>query len=268
MSRILSGPERLAMLATEHAGCSAHVDQDRYVDVVVRPSDRAADRLEYYVGRHPPNSSVLFALGLYRLAGLADGLLTAPSRIGTATANLYTIAHGHGAWVEGPHVAPFAVGDVWVVVGPAFGVHVGVCVSDAQVLADGSWLVDTVEGGQFEVAPGWPPNSSAVHAFNGPDARQFVWRDGALSLGTQFLYGVVCADAMGVEPTTHESSPYPREDSENVIDSPVIADTPVPTSDSASVAAAKELPIAPVPARIASVRVRKGKHIAAKEARR
>jgi hypothetical protein len=148
--RALSGPERLAMLATEHAGCSAHVDQARFVEAIVPPCDRGSGRLDAFVGRRPPNTSVLLPLGLYRLAGLSDKLLLSPHQFAGAAIRLLRIASAHRAWIEGNCASPFQVGDVWVAFGPPTGIHMGVCVSDALVMDDGTWVVDTVEGGQVE----------------------------------------------------------------------------------------------------------------------
>jgi hypothetical protein len=258
MSRriLLSGPERLAMLATEYAGCSAHVDQDRYVDVVVRLADRQGDRLEHFVGQHPPSSDVLFALGLYRLAGLSEGLLSVPYRCGLAGMQLTTFAHGRSAWVDAAAACPFLTGDVWVVVGPPSGIHVGVCVSDARPTDDGSWVVDTVEGGQLEDVAGWFANLSAIRAFNGAEARRFVWRDGALYLGRRVLHGVICADALGVLPI-YADEPDEAPDPPDLAPEEAAPEPARPPRDAASIAAARELPIAPVDETIATVRVRK-----------
>jgi hypothetical protein len=247
-------------LATEYAGCSAHVDQDRYVEVVVPPAEREGNRLAPYVGAHPPATSALFVLGLYRLAGLRDERLSIARPAGTAATDLIAIAQTCGAWAAAPAVSPFRAGDVWIVAGPPSGFHVGVCVSDVYVTDDGTWIVDTVEGGQLEDARGWPLSASGIHAFNGADARPFVWRDGALYLGARMLLGVICADALGfplaaeVHPPAATEADAPESPSE-----PLPNERPAPPPDAASVAAAKELPIAPVDPRIAVVRVRKAK---------
>jgi hypothetical protein len=265
MNRALTGPERLAMLATEYAGCSAHVDRDRFAHVIAGPSDLAPERLDALTGAHPPRTSGLFALGLLRLAGLPDRVLLAPHRAGLEGVNLQAIGHAHGAWVEGACAAPFQAGDIWLVIGPPWGVHVGVCVSEARVLTDGSWEVDTVEGGQVEAIADWPKNASAIRAFNGDESRRFVWRRGAPHLGDAVLFGVLCADALGIESTMPRAEPLDVEADDDEGDTQNASASAA--ADPASLAAAKELPIAPVPASIATVRIRKGKTAKGKSTR-
>jgi hypothetical protein len=80
------------------------------------------------------------------------------------------------------------------------------------------------------------------------------------------LFGVVCADALGIEPLEREEAP-PHEVTDEAEDHEV--DTDVmrtrPPVDSESIAAANELPIAAVPRRIATVRIRRPRAKAANQ---
>jgi hypothetical protein len=130
---------------------------------------------------------------------MPDAVLYSPYRIGMAVADVENIAAAHGAWLPPQHVTPFSQGDVWVINGPPYGVHVGVCLSDAVEQADGSWIVETAEGGQA-------PDSSGIVAFTDANARHFTWSGSTLMLGTRALYGVAAVSALGIHKDVVEAS--------------------------------------------------------------
>lgn len=159
MPEVTAFGKKLAELAVAHANCSAHVNQDVYIDVVVRPSDRGSERLDYYIGRQPPSTCGLFAVGLLRLLGLTDDELVKPYKSPPgAVTDLQKVAARHGVLEVGSPTQPFMQGDEIVIDeiiydknGKPIGdnAHVIVCVSDATVGADGkTWTVNTVQAGQ------------------------------------------------------------------------------------------------------------------------
>lgn len=204
--------ERLAAIALAHAGCSEILHQDVYIDVVVRPVDRTPEHQAYYTENLQLSTCALTAVGLLRLAGCVEPECTEtylptgrPMR--NAFVDVQTLARRCGAWVtSSPPVPTFKRGDIWIIVDPATGGdgHMGTCTSDAILNTDGSWTVNTVEGGQLPVdASGHAQRgSSAIMAFT----RHFVRSGAHMMLGARCLLGYASAGSMPVPDDVDASS--------------------------------------------------------------
>ena len=141
------------------------------------------------------SSCGLAALGALRLAGCLEieccgpyfptGM---PER--NAVVDVQALARRFGAWVSGSAPVPqFAHGDIWIIADVGADAHVGICVDDAAAQPDGTWKVDTVEGGQFS-----GHDSSAIEQFT--RAWQFVGN--RWMLGRRYLVGYASAELMPV----------------------------------------------------------------------
>jgi hypothetical protein len=130
-----------------------------------------------------------------------------------AMVDIQTMARRSGAWVPAfKAMPPLKMGDVWIIDNAVGDAHTGVCTSDAIVQSDGSWLVETAEGGQEPVdAQGRAvggQGSSAVKGFAGANARHIVWNAaiGKWMMGQRWLIGYASADALPVPDDNPESS--------------------------------------------------------------
>lgn len=185
---------RLANLALPLAPCSAFQNQDVYTAALCRPSEGLTTAARaYYLANKALSTCALTVLAVYRLAGIADPILTGPyypDRVGKAFNDIESLAAKWGAWEAHPDLdaAPLQAGDVFIITDAAGGdAHTGMCVSGMD---PSSGAVDTVEGGQFDGR--W---STAIGKFTrklvpslpaGPAGR--VWM-----MGSRRVYGVVRA---------------------------------------------------------------------------
>lgn len=147
---------RLANIALPLAPCSAFQNTDVYAGLLLRPSEAATTaQRAYYLANKSLSTCALTVLGVWRLAGVADPVVTGPyypDRIGKAFNDIEGLAAKWCAWESAPDLAarPLEIGDVWIITDAAGGeAHTGMCVSGAVVIG-GTWQVDTIEGGQFD----------------------------------------------------------------------------------------------------------------------
>lgn len=150
--------QRVASFARAHAGCDQSTHPDMYREAVVPKADRGTSFEAQYF-RHNPNLSTCALFGDQCLAAGEEGqgapidlVLENHYIIGTAVGNVQFVGGEHNAlerYAPGQYpTEPFAEGDIPIIDGPPYGVHVIVNVEDAEVLADGRWRAKTVEGGQ------------------------------------------------------------------------------------------------------------------------
>jgi hypothetical protein len=182
----------MATIALKHAPCSARQSVEVYTDLIVRPSDRNPKALSYFLGHggSPPSTCALTALGVLRLAGVDDKLLTDPYKPGNAMQDLQNVASHKGALVRNPKPPDGVLhnADCWIIDSDSGDAHAGICVSEASMQPDGSYLIDTVEGGQG-------PDSSAVEYFVG---RHLVPKGGRWYMGARYVICQVVADKLGL----------------------------------------------------------------------
>jgi hypothetical protein len=176
--------ESMARAALTAVGCSCRVDTDRYIDSVVRLSDRTPGKLPYYLwngtGDKLPSTCILFALRCMERCGEKHKKVVDQYVAGQASADIQSLS----AWRWGTPIEPPKCGDVLFIDDSGYNSHVIVCVSDAVVHADGSWTVSTVEGGQA-------PDSTGQQAF----VRTIVLKNGKryVGTGTRWIWGWVSA---------------------------------------------------------------------------
>lgn len=145
---------RLANLALSLAPCSAFLNTDVYTRLLCRPSEpQTTAARAYYLANKTLSTCALTVLGVWRLAGVADPVLTGPyypDRVGKAFADIEALAAKWGAWEAFPDLAtrPLEIGDAWIITAPdGTDGHVGMCVSGMDPVSS---AVETVEGGQFD----------------------------------------------------------------------------------------------------------------------
>lgn len=189
----------ISSIAKQHSGCSAHQDQSRYLNVIMRPSDDNGRMRNYYAGSTPPSTCALFALGCLRLAGFKDNVVTAPYQIGQAVTDVVRFGQAHKAWKEPDQVdGKFKEGSIIIVYG-RYAEHVMVCTSDSRETTAGSgvYSVDSVEGGQS-------PDSSGIKSF----IRQISKVNGKWCVGSSRIIGYVDSSLLQ---ETDVSSEYKKE---------------------------------------------------------
>ncbi len=194
----MTGGEKIAAFAKAHAPCAAHANLALYLSAVAPPADRVSPGSAYFTP-HPPSTCALFASRcMADGAGITDREINEDYtlEIGSAVVNVQTVAMRRGAWKPGTPTEPFRVGDIPIIDGPPYGVHVIVCVEDCAVAADGSWTGATVQGGQGD---------GGVQAF----ASSWHWRGGKLYAGTgeRYVIGVVRAALLGCDDAVDPSGP-------------------------------------------------------------
>lgn len=185
---------RIADIARRYVDCGDHLDVERYLDVVQRPADRNPTGRRYMTGH--PSTCALFVLGVWRLFGLEEPETVEPyvrldahgglAGLRVATADMQTAAGRRGAW-QAPRAGLVPQCGDGILIDDGTGVHAHAicCVSDARPLADGSWEIDTVEGGQA-------PDSSYIRAFT----RRLVTARGRLWMGSRYVLGWADADRL------------------------------------------------------------------------
>jgi len=188
---------RIADAARSHAGCSALLHPEVYEDLVVRPVDRVAPARTYYYANPGPSTCALAAVGALRLAGCVEPECVAPylpagQPIRNAVVDIQRLGYRSAAWMPAgasPMRAP-GMGDIWIITNDSGGdAHVGVCVSDPVVGADGAIVIETVEGGQWDGR-----GSTAVQLFT----RTFYRQGTRLRMGTRYVFGYAIADRMPI----------------------------------------------------------------------
>lgn len=197
--------DAIAQAALSHVGCSEVLHVDVYADVIIRPVDRTPQLAGYYEKNPKLSTCALFVMGVLRLAGCtADEACAtyfpAAHPMRNAMADAQNLARRFGAWVtSSPPVPAMKKGDIWII-GDAQGMdaHTGVCTADAVVNPDGSWTVQTAEGGQTAYDENHRPSaaggSSGIEAFT----RHFVPSGNRMMDGQRFLLGYASADKMPV----------------------------------------------------------------------
>jgi hypothetical protein len=194
--------DRIAAQALAHAGCSEHHNVDRYMDIIVRESDRTPAMLPYYLHNEKLSTCALAALGCLRDAGCVEPECVAPYKFGMAVADVQSLARRFDAWVSSsPPLPPLKRGDIWIIVNDVGqNPHVGICTSDAVVSAGGaSWIVETVEGGQRDEdhddqGQKVPAGSSAILKFT----RTFRQDGTKWRLGSRYILGIADGSKMPV----------------------------------------------------------------------
>ena len=114
--------DRIAAAALAHVDCCAHLNLDRYNEIIVRPADNSPSTLRYYDDNPQLSTCALFAIGCLRLAGCQEAECTArylpahgPMR--NAVADVQALARRFGAWVtSSAPTPPLRRGDVWIIV--------------------------------------------------------------------------------------------------------------------------------------------------------
>jgi hypothetical protein len=181
--------QKIAAAALTHQPCSAHNNTALYVDIIVPPPDRTPGRIEYFTGPHPPSTCALLADGALRLAGVTDEPFAGHYVIGTAIANLDNVAAHHGALRQGTPDRALHTGDICIIDnGTGADAHVMVMVGEANIKEDGSYTVNTVEGGQL-------PDSSGIAAFTRTLTTDST---GKRYCGHRFVVAWIDADALGI----------------------------------------------------------------------
>lgn len=182
--------QRVAAFARAHAGCSAHHNPALYLEAVAPPADRTTAWGAAYFLASPPSTCALFASRCQAAGGCDDEEINGSysTRIGSAVGNVQTVAMRRRAWEPGMPNAPFEEGDIPIIDGPPYGVHVIVCVEDCVVQPDGSWRGRTVQGGQAD---------GGVQAFDST----WHFRDGKLYAGDsqRHVIGVARAAKMRMD---------------------------------------------------------------------
>jgi hypothetical protein len=186
----VTGGEKIAAFARAHAPAACHSNLALYLDAVAPDVDHVPPGSSYFTP-HPPSTCALFASRcLSKGAGLVDREITEDytHEIGTAVANVQVVAMRRKAWILGTPSEPFQIGDIPIIDGPPYGVHVIVCVEDCTVGPDGSWRGQTVQGGQGD---------GGVQAF----ASSWQWRGRELYAGTsqRHVIGFVRASLLGCD---------------------------------------------------------------------
>lgn len=182
--------EKIATFARGHTGCSAHVNQAKYIEAVVPKADRVPERLGYYIGPKPPSTCGLFADECLAGAGIDHPPIEGHYVAGTVIARLEAVDGGRALRLGTPD-RPIWKGDIAIIDdGSGRDAHVMVMTSEARLdyTGSGAYWVDTAEGGQL-------PDSSGVEAFEGEHARRFELRDGKLWCGHRYVVAWLDADA-------------------------------------------------------------------------
>jgi len=211
----VSGPRGalVAQAALAHVGSSSVSHVDVYQNVVRRPADAGPMLDQFYLHNRDMSSCGLFAVGCIRLAGCVEAECVAPyfphgGPERDAVGDVQRLGHKTAAgWVDAsPHAPPFKQGDVWVIANAqGMDAHVGVCIADAVVQADGSWAVQTCEGGQYSGS-----DSSAIEAFT----RTWHLLGGKWLLGGRELVGYAVAELLPIP------LPAPPEDVQQAATTP------------------------------------------------
>jgi hypothetical protein len=206
--------QKIVAAALAGVGCSSVLRIGVYTTAVIRPVDRVPRMKSFYFGNPRLSTCALFVVQCLANAGCQEPECVAPyipegGVERNAMVDIQRLAKRSAAWVPvSKTMAPPKAADVWVIDNGAGEAHTGVCTSDAVVQADGSWLVDTVEGGQMPVDASGNAvagqGSSAQLAFAGPQARHFVWDGLHWMLGQRWLLGYASADLM---PVPDDASP-------------------------------------------------------------
>lgn len=146
--------EKIAAFARAHVGCSAHHNPDLYLEAVAPPADRTGPHVAYFISPHPPSTCALFASRcLADGGGLDDKEINEDYalEVGSAVANVQIVAQRRNALEHTTcPTVPFAEGDIVIIDGPPYGVHVVVITEDVTVQPDGSWTGKTAQGGQAD----------------------------------------------------------------------------------------------------------------------
>lgn len=161
--------QRVGAWARVHVNASVHHNQALYLESVAPLADRSdPSGLHYFLAG--PSTCALYAC---RALGDGGGLddpechdqeitRSYVQEIGTAVANVQIVGGRHHAletftpfgWATDqlPHapIETFLEGDIPIINGPPYGVHVIVCSGDAVVQPDGSWRGPTCQGGQAD----------------------------------------------------------------------------------------------------------------------
>lgn len=150
--------QQIAAFARAHAGCDQSHNAKMYQEAVVPVADRGTPfEAQYFDHNANLSTCALFgdqclAAGESSQGAPVDLKLSGHYIIGTAVGNVQWVGGEHSAlesYGPGEHpTEPIAEGDLVIIDGPPYGVHVIVNVEDAEVLADGRWRAKTVEGGQ------------------------------------------------------------------------------------------------------------------------
>ncbi len=196
---------RVARIARAHQPCSAHVNQARYIDAVVRPTDREPPRINYFISAHPPSTCGLYACKTLLDAGLNDPVLTQPYKSPPgAVVDLQKVGEQHKILERGTPTAPFRKGDIVIIneiiptpQGDRDNPHVIICVADATIGADGTWIATTCEGGQN-------PDSSGISEF----IRAFTFKNGKRYMGGRYVIATLrCSQLAIAIPTDDVPAP-------------------------------------------------------------
>jgi hypothetical protein len=156
--------QKIGTWARAHTDCSVLKNKELYLESVAPPADRVQGAGLRYMMAGPSTCALYGCRALADGGGLTDEEITEDYtlEIGTAVANVQIVAARHLALERlvafgtaakaGEHtlpVDPFLEGDIVIINGPPWGVHVIVCTGDVAVSADGqTWTGPTCQGGQ------------------------------------------------------------------------------------------------------------------------
>ena len=150
---------RIARIALVFEGCSARADPERYLSLMLRPSDTVSMRA-YYLNQ-PFSGSFstcgLTVLAVWRLAGCQEPEVVRGYVAGRAFSDLETVAMRAGAWEAGKPASPLKAGDAFVIVDGSGDGHVGLCVRDQDSLFG---PLETVEGANSTASARQPSRPS------------------------------------------------------------------------------------------------------------
>jgi hypothetical protein len=179
----------------------------------------------YYYEDSTLSTCGLEGCGAMRLGGLTDPELVNPYKIGTpgAVADTQTVGQRHDILEPNTPSTPFLEGDIVIIDdGSGFDAHEIICVGDAIVNADGSWTIDTVEGGQWS---GF--DSSAVQRF----VRTFVPKNGKIYCGSRFVIATVRCSRLELPGDKAPDAQPSSGDPQKVDPAPAVPTMPAPPPD-------------------------------------
>lgn len=203
--------ERLARIASTCKGCSSRVNTPLYIDCVVRKSDRGPTRINYYLWNGPgdklPSTCMLFFLRELERAGVIGiKAVNDPYVYGHAPADIQSLPgwswglpyeevnepQPDGTTKKIKRLRPFKKGDSFFVDDSSQqNSHYVIVRNDARVLADGSWEVDTIEGGQNPDSTG-QEEFTRILKWGGMWTNQYTGvKDRQLLMGARWIYGWV-----------------------------------------------------------------------------
>ena len=200
--------QKLASFATSHAGCSSVLNVEKYVEACIRPVDRAPRAHSFYFGNPTLSTCSLVVCECYEACGseeleFVDTYLPPGGGVRDSMVDVQVVARRCGAWVPASKdMSPPSQGDVWIITNDAGDAHAGICTADAVAPPNGSWTMETVEGGQMPLDEHGRAvagqGSSAVAAFAGDKARHLAWNGSHWMMGQRYLLGYASAGKMPV----------------------------------------------------------------------